>query len=54
MSNYEWTCEHCTETFHDLYDAMRSRVGRFEVEVDGSTEQYERLCEDCYRDLIRG
>lgn len=48
------TCPRCEEEYHDEYDDMRFRAGIFTEELpNGRTKQYDQLCEDCHRDVVR-
>lgn len=46
------TCPRCEET--DYFMDMRFRSGTFtEEEPDGTITEYDYLCEDCHREVVR-
>lgn len=48
-----WKCERCGKWFHRQFDRMREWAsgGYWERLSDGTTKVYDRICNDCHRDL---
>jgi len=47
-------CPRCERTFCTQYDEPRFHAGRFvETLPDGTVAEYDQVCTDCHRELVR-